>query len=332
MSSSPASELPVSHADIRAAAGRLAGKAVRTPLLNLPSVDAELGFRLFIKAEVLQRTGSFKFRGAYNAISQLGPAAKKTGVVAFSSGNHAQGVAHAAQLLGVPAIIVMPADAPALKIANTRGYGAEVVLYDRWKEDREAIAARIAKERGAPTVKPYDAEATIAGQGTCGLEIAAQAKEAGVTLDAVIVNCSGGGLATGCAVALAAESPATKVYTSEPAGLDDMARSLKAGERVANAPDAKSFCDALLAPTPGEITFAIARRLLAGGLVADDKAVAAAMAFAFERFKLVVEPGGAVSLAVLLQDRARWKGKAVCAVASGGNVDRATFTKALTEG
>src|SRR5688572_3380204 len=155
MSSSPASELPVSHADIRAAAVRLAGKAVRTPLLNLPSVDAGLGFRLFIKAEVLQRTGSFKFRGAYNAIAQLGPEAKKTGVVAFSSGNHAQGVAHAAQLLGVPAIIVMPADAPALKIANTRGYGAEVVLYDRWKEDREAIAARIAKERGAPTVKPY---------------------------------------------------------------------------------------------------------------------------------------------------------------------------------
>jgi threonine dehydratase len=181
-------------------------------------------------------------------------------------------------------------------------------------------------------VKPYDAEATIAGQGTCGLEIAAQAKEAGVTLDAVVVNCSGGGLATGCAVALATESPGTKVYTSEPAGLDDMARSLQAGERVANAPDAQSFCDALLAPTPGEITFAIARRLLAGGLVADDKAVGAAMAFAFERFKLVVEPGGAVSLAVLLQDRARWKGKAVCAVASGGNVDRETFAKALGAG
>jgi threonine dehydratase len=329
MTSSPASDLAVSLADVRAAAERLRGKAVRTPLLEVAALDQELGFRLLVKAEPLQRTGSFKFRGAYNTIAQLAPAARQKGVVAFSSGNHAQGVAAAAQLLGIRSTIVMPSDAPAIKIANTRGYGAEVVLYDRDREDREAIARRIADERGATTVKPFDDPRVIAGQGTAGLEIAEQAAEAGIELDAVIVNCSGGGLVTGCAVALAALSPKTEIYSSEPAEYDDMARSLAAGTRQSNPPGSRSFCDALMSPTPGEITFPIARRLLAGGFSADDAAVAKAMALAFDRFKLVIEPGGAVALACALQQRDRFRGRTVVAVASGGNVDRATFAKAI---
>jgi threonine dehydratase len=329
MTSSPASDLPVSLADVRAAAERLHGKAVRTPLLEVAALDQELGFRLLVKAEPLQRTGSFKFRGAYNTIAQLAPAARQKGVVAFSSGNHAQGVAAAAQLLGIRSTIVMPSDAPAIKIANTRGYGAEVVLYDRDREDREAIARRIADEQGATTVKPFDDPRVIAGQGTAGLEIAEQAAEAGIELDAVIVNCSGGGLVTGCAVALAALSPKTKIYSSEPAEYDDMARSLATGTRQSNPPGSRSFCDALMSPTPGEITFPIARRLLAGGFSADDGAVAKAMALAFDRFKLVIEPGGAVALACALQQRDRFRGRTVVVVASGGNVDRATFAKAI---
>lgn len=329
MTSSPPSDLPVTIADVRAAAERLRGRAVRTPLLNVAALDGELGFRLFIKAEPLQRTGSFKFRGAYNTIAQLAPAAREKGVVAFSSGNHAQGVAAAAQLLGIRSTIVMPSDAPAIKIANTKGYGAEVVLYDRDREDREAIARRIAEEQGVTTVKPFDDPRVIAGQGTAGLEIVEQAGDAGIAIDAVIVNCSGGGLVTGCAVALAALSPETEVYSSEPAEYDDMARSLAAGTRQANAPGSRSFCDALMSPMPGEITFPIARQLLAGGFSADDAAVAKAMALAFERFKLVIEPGGAVSLACALQQRDRFRGRNVVLVASGGNVDRATFAKAL---
>jgi threonine dehydratase len=329
MTSSPASDLPVSLADVRAAAERLRGKAVRTPLLEVAALDQELGFRLLVKAEPLQRTGSFKFRGAYNTIAQLAAAARQKGVVAFSSGNHAQGVAAAAQLLGIRSTIVMPSDAPAIKIANTRGYGAEVVLYDRDREDREAIARRIADEQGATTVKPFDDPRVIAGQGTAGLEIAEQAAEAGIELDAVIVNCSGGGLVTGCAVALAALSPKTEIYSSEPAEYDDMARSLATGTRQSNPPGSRSFCDALMSPTPGEITFPIARRLLAGGFSADDGAVAKAMALAFDRFKLVIEPGGAVALASALQQRDRFRGRTVVVVASGGNVDRATFAKAI---
>jgi threonine dehydratase len=329
MTSSPASDLPVSLADVRAAAERLRGKAVRTPLLEVAALDQELGFRLLVKAEPLQRTGSFKFRGAYNTIAQLAPAARQKGVVAFSSGNHAQGVAAAAKLLDMHATIVMPSDAPLTKRERTKSYGADVVLYDRDREDREAIARRIADERGATTVKPFDDPRVIAGQGTAGLEIAEQAAEAGIELDAVIVNCSGGGLVTGCAVALAALSPKTEIYSSEPAEYDDMARSLAAGTRQSNPPGSRSFCDALMSTTPGEITFPIARRLLAGGFSADDAAVAKAMALAFDRFKLVIEPGGAVALACALQQRDRFRGRTVVAVASGGNVDRATFAKAI---
>jgi threonine dehydratase len=317
---------------IRAAAARIAGQAVLTPLLESPAVNARLGGRLLIKAEPLQRTGSFKFRGAYNTLSQLSPEGRRKGVVTWSSGNHAQGVAAAAQVLGIPALIVMPKDAPAIKIANTRGYGAEIVLYDRIRESREDIGTRIAGERGATIVAPYDEPHVIAGQGTCGLEIAAQAKAREIRLDAVLVCCGGGGLTAGCATALAAESPDTKIYAVEPAGFDDTGRSLTAGHRVANAPEAKSFCDALLAPTPGELTFAINRRLLAGAFAVSDREAAQAMAVAFADFKLVVEPGGAVALAAVLSGKYAIKGRTVAVVASGGNVDRETFSQALAQG
>ncbi|MGO8919090.1 MAG: threonine/serine dehydratase [Stellaceae bacterium] len=331
MTSSAASDLP-GIADLRAAAGRLAGRAVLTPLLEAPLLSARLGLRLLVKAETLQRTGSFKFRGAMNALLQLDERQRRAGVVAYSSGNHAQGVAAAAQLLGIPAIIVMPADAPAIKVANTRGYGAEVVLYDRWGESREAIGARLAAERGASLVPPYDDACVIAGQGTVGLEIAAQAAALGATLDALVVPASGGGLVAGCALALAADSPGTRIYSAEPEAADDLRRSLAAGERLANDPASRSICDALLAPMPGEITFAIHRRLLAGGLAASDAEILHAMAIAFAELKLVVEPGGAAALAAVLAGRLDAKGKTVAVVASGGNVDRETFARALAGG
>jgi threonine dehydratase len=330
MTSSAASELP-GIGDVRAAATRLAGRIVATPLLESPLLNARLGLRLLVKAETLQRTGSFKFRGAMNALLQLDEGQRRAGVVAFSSGNHAQGVAAAAQLLGIPAVIVMPADAPAIKVANTRGYGAEVVLYDRWRESREAIGARIAAERGASLVPPFDDARIIAGQGTAGLEIAAQAKALGASLDALVVPVSGGGLVTGCALALAAGSPATKVYTAEPEAADDWRRSLASGERLANDPAARSICDALLAPMPGEITFALGQRLLAGGLAVSDAEVLHAIAIAFAELKLVVEPGGAAALAAVLAGKLDAHGGTVAAIASGGNVDRDLFTRALAE-
>ncbi len=328
MTSSAASDLP-DIADLRAAAGRLAGRVVVTPLLEAPLLSARLGLRLLVKAETLQRTGSFKFRGAMNTLLQLDERQRRAGVVAYSSGNHAQGVAAAAQLLGIPATIVMPADAPAIKVANTRGYGAEVVLYDRWGESREAIGARLAAARGASLVPPYDDARVIAGQGTVGLEIAAQAAALGVTLDALVVPASGGGLVAGCALALAADSPGTRIYSAEPEAADDLRRSLAAGERVANDPAPPSICDALLAPTPGVIPFAIHRRLLAGGVVASDAEIQRAMAVAFAELKLVVEPGGAAALAAVLAGRLDAKGTTIAVVASGGNVDHETFVKAL---
>ena len=314
---------------MEAAARRLAGRAVLTPLLESPALNRRLGGRLLVKAEVLQRTGSFKFRGAYNTIAQLTAAQRKAGVVAYSSGNHAQGVAAAAELLGVPATIVMPADAPAIKAANTRGYGAEIVFYDRYRESREEIAARIARERGAALIPPYDHPQVIAGQGTAGLEIFHQATALDASLDAVLVPCSGGGFAAGCALALAKAPRSIRVFAVEPSGLDDMRRSLEAGKRVANDPGARSICDALLAPTPGEITFAINRRLLAGGFAVSDEEVCQAMAVAFTEYKLVVEPGGAAALAAVLSGKLEMKDKTVAVIASGGNVDPETFRKAV---
>jgi len=315
--------------DIEDAAKRLAGVAFRTPLLENSLLNDRLGGRLLLKAEPLQRAGSFKFRGAYNRISRLDAATKRRGVVAYSSGNHAQGVACAAQLLGVPALILMPKDAPAVKIANTNAYGAEVMLFDRAKDDREAMSRRVAAERGATIVPPYDDPFIIAGQGTVGLEIAEDLTARDVRPDAVIAPCGGGGLVSGIATALAAKLPGIPVYSAEPAGFDDTARSLVAGTRQTNIPGATSFCDALLAPMPGEITFPINKRRLAGGLAVTDAEVARAMATAFAYLKLVIEPGGAAALAAALAEKLPIKGRTVVVVASGGSVDAGTFAQAL---
>ncbi len=315
--------------DIEAAAARLAGVVVRTPLLEAPLLNDRLGGRLLVKAEPLQLTGSFKIRGAYNRIAGLPAGRRGAGVVAFSSGNHAQGVAAAARLLGVAATIVMPADAPAIKRRNTEAWGARVVPYDRQREDREAIGAAIAAETGATLVRPYDDPAVIAGQGTAGLELAAQCAALGVRPDAVLVPCGGGGLTAGIATALADRLPGVPVHPVEPAGFDDTARSLAAGARLANAPGGSSLCDALLGPIPGEVTFAVNRRLAAPGVAVDDASVLTAMAAAFEAFKLVIEPGGAVALAAALSGVFPAAGRTVVAVASGGNVEPALFARAL---
>jgi threonine dehydratase len=318
--------LPVRFADVAGAAERLRGVAATTPLLESDALNELAGGRLLIKAECLQRTGSFKFRGAYNTILTLRPAA----VVAFSSGNHAQGVALAARLLGIPATIVMPADAPRTKLEGTRALGAEVVTYDRTGEDREAIGREIAARTGAAVVRPFDDPRIIAGQGTVGLELAEQAAARGAALDAVTVCCGGGGLVAGCALALTHLVPGVAVHPVEPAAFDDTARSLAAGKRLGNPPDARSFCDALLSPMPGELTFAVNSRLLAGGLAVTDAEVAHAMRLAFRHLKLVIEPGGAVALAAALTGKLPARGRTVGVVVSGGNVDAELFAEVLT--
>ena len=329
MTSSPRSEPVLTADDIGAAAACLRGQAVRTPLLESAALNARLGGRLLIKAEGLQRTGSFKFRGAYNKLHGLAPADRARGVVAYSSGNHAQGVAAAAQILGVKATIVMPADAPRMKIDNTESFGATVVLYDRVGEDRRAIADAIAAREGATLVPPFDDAAIMAGQGTVGLEIAEQLDALDATAAAVLVPCCGGGLTAGIATAAEALLPGTAVHAVEPRGFDDTARSLAAGERVRNAGPESGYCDALLAPTPGELTFAVNRRLVAGGLVVDDDAVRTAMAAAFTFLKIVVEPSGAVALAAVLAGAYEITGKTAVVVASGANVAGDVFCAAL---
>jgi threonine dehydratase len=316
-------------ADVQAAATRLEGIALRTPLLENARVNAMLGGRLFIKAECLQRTGSFKLRGAYNFLSQMSEAQRRNGAVGWSSGNHAQGLAEAGRLLGVRTTIVMPADAPTLKVANTRASGAEIVLYDRVKDSREAIGQEISARTGATIVPPYDHPWILTGQGTVGIEIAEQAKAAGVVLDAVAAPCSGGGLSTGVALGVKGISPGTTVHAGEPAGFDDLARSLATGIKQKNDRLTGSICDALLAPTPGDITFPLAQKLLGPGLVVTDEEVLDAMELAFREFKLVVEPGGAVALAAALTGKLPVKGRAVAVVCSGGNVDHETFARAL---
>ncbi len=328
MPSSPKFD-PPQYSDITAAAERLRGHARVTPLLESDLLNERLGGRLFIKPEMLQRTGSFKFRGAFNRISRIGEAERAAGVVAYSSGNHAQGVAAAARLLGMPALIVMPRDAPEIKISSTRAHGAEIVFYDRLTENREAIGERLAGERGATLVRPYDDPYVIAGQGTVGLEVAAQARDLGARLDAVLLPCGGGGLTAGSALALAEDCPETEIYTVEPAGFDDTARSLAAGERLNNNASAHSLCDALQMPTPGEMTFAINARLVTGGLVVDDDAATAAMATAYSQFKVVAEPSGAVALAAVLEGVFEIKGRTVAVVCSGGNVDAEAFRAVL---
>ncbi len=314
--------------DIEAAAERIRGRAVRTPLVEAHAASALTGARVFVKAEVLQRTGSFKFRGAMSRMTLLDDGERKRGVVAYSSGNHAQAVAAAARELGTSAVIVMPADAPKLKIENTKGYGAEVVLYDRFTQDRVAIGKKIAGDRGLTLVPPFDDERIIAGQGTTGLEIAQDAKALGITFDAVLVPCSGGGLTAGIASALAELSPKTQVYGVEPANFDDTARSLAAGKRVANTATKPSLCDALMTEMPGELTFPIIQRLVRALSVTDDEALSA-MAHAFTHLKLVAEPGGAAAFAALLAGKLETRGKTIAVVLSGGNVGAETFKRAL---
>jgi threonine dehydratase len=313
---------------IVAAAARLSGHARVTPLLSSPFLDDIAGRRVLVKAECLQHTGSFKYRGAFSALSALTPDIRARGVIAYSSGNHAQGVALAARQHGVPAVIIMPADAPRLKIDNTRAYGAEVVLYDRATEDRDALGARLADERGLTLIKPFDEPQVIAGQGTTGLEIAAQAAELGVTVADVLVCCGGGGLTSGIALALADRAPGLRARPVEPAGFDDVARSLAAGSIQRNAALAGSICDAIVTPQPGDFTFPIMTRLCGPGIAVTDDQALHAMALAFSRLKIVLEPGGAVALAAALFEPIA--GDTVIAVASGGNVDADTFQTALT--
>jgi len=314
-------------ADVDDAARRLAGVALHTPLLTSAALDAMTGGRVFLKAETLQRTGSFKFRGAYNKLAAIAPERRAGGVVAFSSGNHAQGVAAAARLLGMPCVIVMPHDAPRAKRERTAALGAEVVLYDRARDDREAIAAAIAARRGATLVPPYDDAEIIAGQGTAGREIVEDLAALGLSPDVVVVTASGGGLTAGIALAVKARVPATAVYTAEPLGFDDHARSFRSGQREENAALTGTICDALMARTPGKLTFAINRALVDAGVAASDQEVAAAVAFAFAELKLVVEPGGAVALAALMTGKIDVRGKVAVAVLSGGNVDPELFSR-----
>jgi threonine dehydratase len=312
-------------ADVEAAARRLEGVALHTPLVTSPLLDALTGGHIFLKAEILQRTGSFKFRGAYNKISSIPPACRAGGVVAYSSGNHAQGVAAAAQLLQMPAVIVMPRDAPRPKRERTAALGAEVVLYEREREDREAIAQDIAGRRGAVLVPPYDDPLIIAGQGTAGREIVEDLAGLGLSPDIVLVNASGGGLTAGVALAVKARAPAARLYTAEPEGFDDHARSFRSGQREKNSAVAGTICDALMARTPGKLTFAINQSLVGEGLTASETEVAAAVAFAFRELKLVLEPGGAVALAALLAGKLDVRDRIAVAILSGGNVDPELF-------
>jgi threonine dehydratase len=314
-------------ADVDDAARRLQGIALHTPLLTSTALDAMTGGRIFLKAETLQRTGSFKFRGAYNKLAAIPPAERGGGVVAFSSGNHAQGVAASAQLLGMPCVIVMPADAPRAKRERTAALGAEIVLYDRVSEDRESIARNIAARRGAVLVPPYDDALIIAGQGTAGREIVEDLNALGLIPEIVVVTASGGGLTAGIALAIKSRVPSALLYTAEPQGFDDHARSFRSGRREENAELTGTICDALMARMPGKLTFAINHSLVGAGVAVSDQEVAAAVAFAFNELKLVVEPGGAVALAALMHGKIDTKNKIAVAVLSGGNVDPEVFSR-----
>lgn len=317
----------ISIDDIRTAATLITPYIVRTPLVESARLNDWLGFRLLVKAECLQHTGSFKLRGATNTVMSLPDSI--TDVVAYSSGNHAQAVARAASLRGMRAVIVMPADAPAMKIDGTRAYGAEVVTYDRYSESREAISGAIAAERGAELIPPFEDVRVMAGQGTVGLEIARQCAEMGVTPDHVISCCGGGGLIAGVSLAIRAELPTAKIWAAEPADFDDTIRSLASGNIETVDPAARSICDAVVTPAPGEMTFAINRTTLAGGFGVSDDLVLRVMATAFKHLKLVIEPGGAVALAAALDGRLPAGTEYAVAVASGGNVDAEMFTRAL---
>ncbi len=317
--------------EIEAAARRLAPIVVRTPLLMSPALDEIAGGTVIIKPENLQVTGSFKIRGAYNLLSQLSREEASRGVVAFSSGNHAQAVAASGTMLGIETTIVMPEDAPAIKIENTRRLGGKTVLYDRYTGDREAIARKIASEQGSVVVPAFDHPHIIAGQGTVGLELMQQCQDKGISPDQVLINCSGGGLISGSAIAIKAASPATNVHPVEPQDFDNTARSLVSGKREANSPDARSICDALQTEMPGELTFSINRELLSEGLLVSDDEVKHAIRFAFRQLKLVIEPGGAAALAAAISGKIDTRDKITAVVVSGGNVDVAMYASIQRE-
>ena len=314
---------------IRAAAERIKGHARRTPILTSPFLDEFAGRRVFVKAECLQHTGSFKFRGGRSAVSALTDNELKTGVIAYSSGNHAQGVALAARDFGAPAVIVMPVDAPVVKIENTKALGAEVVLYDRDTEDRDEIGARIAGERGLTLIKPYDAPQVIAGQGTCGLEIAHDMNALGVTDADVAVCCGGGGLTSGIALALAADAPGLRVRPVEPEGFDDVTRSLISGKIESNERSSGSLCDAIITKQPGDLTFPIMQAHCGPVVVVSEDECLRAVGLAFDRLRVVIEPGGAAALAAALFHSDEFTDDAIIAIATGGNVDAPVFAKAL---
>jgi len=316
--------------DIRAARSRLEGIAVRTPLLESPLLNERAGRRVLVKAECLQLTGAFKLRGAWSAISRLTDSERKNGVLAYSSGNHAQAIAWAAARAGIKAVIIMPEDAPALKIHNTRSYGAEVVLYDRaGGENREALGQTLAADRGLYLIKPYDNAMVMAGQGTCGLEIAEQAADAAVSDADVLVCCGGGGLTSGIAIALEADAPTLKARPVEPESSDDVARSLSSGSRQQNDGPPTSICDAIVTPSPGELTFPIMNRLCKSGLTVSDDESLMAIATALQTLKIALEPGGAVALAAALYRSNDIEGDAVICVASGGNTDPQILARAI---
>lgn len=317
--------------EIEQAAERLEGVAVRTPLLNSPHLDDRVGARVFVKAESLQHIGAFKFRGAYNRLSQLDGEQRKRGVVAFSSGNHAQGIAYAAQLLGMQSTIVMPTDAPRIKLENTRRLGAEIRLYDRHEESREDIAADIARQTGATLVPAFDDKDIIAGQGTCGLELMQQIADAGATPEHLLSPVGGGGLLSGVAIAAHSLHPAVKIYGVEPENFDDHCRSRAAGERVRIEGRSPTLCDSLMATTPGEMTWSITSELVNNFLNVSEAEVMQAISYAFQHLKLVVEPGGAVALAALLQGRVAVQGECVALILSGGNIDAGTFCQCLAK-
>lgn len=325
----PRPALAIAYEDVLSAAETIAGVAVRTPLLEYPALNERIGSRVLVKFEGAQITGSFKFRGAYNRLARLNATERAAGVVAWSSGNHAQGVAAAARRLGISATIVMPADAPAIKMANTRAMGAEVLPYDRHTQSREAIATALAEERGATLVPSFDDPFIIAGQGTIGLEILEQAEAAGAAVERVLVCCGGGGLVAGTAVAIKQTAPEVRIYPVEPAAFDDTARSLASGQRETVDPSARSICDALLAPSPGVLTLPINRALLSGGLSVSDDEVRATMRYGFEVLKLVIEPGGSVALAALLHGKLPATGGTTVVVVSGANVDPGFYAGVL---
>jgi len=321
----------ISFDDVLAAQERLKNHVCRTPLLESPLLNDVAGRRILVKAECLQHTGSFKFRGGTSAVTKLTPEQRNSGVIAYSSGNHAQGVALAAQSAGVKAVIVMPNDAPALKIENTRRYGAEVVLYDRpGGEDREKIGQQLADDRGLYLIKPYDNAEVIAGQGTCGLEIAEQAKARGISSADVLVCCGGGGLTSGIAISLEAMAPEMTARPVEPRHYDDVIRSQQTGQREEISTDQKSICDAIVTPSPGALTFPIIKRLCSKGIVVTDNEALHAMSTALQYLKVVAEPGGAVALAAVLSHADEIEADTVICVISGGNADPATITRALS--